>query len=785
MRVLTRKSWQDIGRRRARSLFTIATIAAAVVGLSTFAMPSLMNRAMDDRIEQDQLHDIRFFTSDIVLDASDIRELSEVDGVRNIATRTSWATRMTVGERREDVSLIGIDSFDAQVVNIVTVDKGTAPGAGGAVTDAQNRRSGRFSGSAGAEVAIQAITGEFHDVVVTGEGDTLVFSQLASEGRTVLYLPQATVNELAGTTGVNSIELSVNDSQMVEQITDAVRSKLIELDPQIVFTELPDVREAGTWPGQDDFDNFGTLFYVGAVLALISSMVLISNTMTTMVAEQVREVAVMKAIGGRRRQIIWSFLSTIMLLGLMGSIAGIVIGIPFSNLLVGFIGTQFFGVDPAWGISVPVIVASLVVGVLGSVLAAGPALRRASRISVRDGFDAARGLDQTTRLDGMLRRLPHLPYNARVGLRNVSRRRSRSLGTMLQIGLAVGVALGFLSLGVTIANVTGDTWDAMSWDVLVIQRSNVELDAEAERLTREIEGVDVVHPMLYNALEIDGAQLESWGLPPDTPMFDPDLDAGRWLQNGDDGRRVAVVGRALAATSSLNVGDTLTVGTARGTADLEVVGIDGRLMNNGTTIFLPLSTFQDLLARSDTNTLWVRSASQAEPDIDRIAGTAETELTAAGYPVRTEVHYVEREANLAGNRVLVSVLGVMGLPIVAIGMIGLVNLMTMNVIERTREIGILRCIGARARDIRRIFRTEALAIALAGWVLSVPLGWLIGRTLTLVVTELFNFGSVPFTFPLWYVPIALVATIALAGIVVVPPVRRAARLKPGDALRYE
>lgn len=267
--------------------------------------------------------------------------------------------------------------------------------------------------------------------------------------------------------------------------------------------------------------------------------------------------------------------------------------------------------------------------------------------------------------------------------------------------------------------------------------------------------------------------------------MDSDILAGRWLVAADGGQPVAVVGRALAATSGLDVGDTLTVGTARGTADLEVVGIDGLLMNNGTTIYLPLTTFEELLGRTTANTFWVRAESQDEADIDRLAAATEDQLSAAGYTVRTEIHYVEREANLAANRTLISVLAVMGVPIVAIGMIGLVNLMTMNVIERTREIGILRCIGARAKDVRRIFRTEALAVAFAGWILAIPLGWLIGRTLVWVVTEVFDFGSIAYDYPLWYLPLAFVVTIALAALVVVAPVHRAARLRPGDALRYE
>ncbi len=784
MSVLRRKSWHDIRRRRSRSFFTVATIAAAVVGLSMFAMPSLMNSAMATRVEDDQLHDIRFFISDIKLDDATLAAVARLDGVREVDTRSSYPTRIQFGDRREAAVLVGVGSFADQHVNLVTVDRGADPSPAEAVTDTQNSRSGRFDGGIGMVVSVEDNNGALHELTIAGEGDTIVFSQVASAERAVFYVPQETVNALSGAVGVDSIELTVDDALDVEMITTEVRATLLQHEPAIVFTELPDVREVGTWPGQADFDNFATLFYVGAVLALISAMVLISNTMTTMVAEQKGEVAIMKAIGGRRRQITRSFLSTVGLLGLLGAVLGVGLGIPFSNLLVGYIGQTFFGVDPDWGISIPVIVMSVIVGVGFSALAAIPALRRASRVSVREGLDSAGGLAESGAIDKGLRRIP-LPHNARVGLRNVNRRRARSAGTLLQIGLAVGVALGFLSLGVTIADVTGDVWDSMSWDVLVIKRTNVDLDDEAKNRVAAIDGVEVVHPTLYNSLEVDGAQLESWGLPTDTPLFDPDINAGRWLEPSDEGRNVAVIGRALAATSGVTAGDMLTVGTAQGTAELEVVGVDGRLMNNGTTIYLPITTFQALLGRTDTNTFWVSSVSQSEADIDRLAATAEDELAASGVPVRTEIHYVERDANLAANRMLVGVLAVMGVPIVAIGMIGLVNLMTMNVFERTREVGILRCIGARARDIRRIFRTEALVIALGGWLLAVPLGWLIGAMLSWVITELFSFGSVPYTFPLLSIPIALVATVALAALVVVAPVRRASRLKPGEALRYQ
>jgi putative ABC transport system permease protein len=271
----------------------------------------------------------------------------------------------------------------------------------------------------------------------------------------------------------------------------------------------------------------------------------------------------------------------------------------------------------------------------------------------------------------------------------------------------------------------------------------------------------------------------------DTTLYEPDIVSGRWFNSGDASAPTAVVGRALAARAGIKAGDTVSASTATGPVQLKIAGIDGRLINNATGVFFPIGEFQQILGRTDTNAFWLVSSNKDHAAIDHLAANVEDTLGAAGYPAHTEIHYVEKNANLASNRVLVGVLAVMGVPIVAIGLIGLVNMMTMNVLERTREIGILRCIGARGRDITHIFQTEALAVALLGWVLSVPAGWLIGWTLVRVVSEMFKFGSIPYSYPAWYPPVALLATLALAWLVVIAPVRRATRLRPGDALRYE
>jgi putative ABC transport system permease protein len=137
---------------------------------------------------------------------------------------------------------------------------------------------------------------------------------------------------------------------------------------------------------------------------------------------------------------------------------------------------------------------------------------------------------------------------------------------------------------------------------------------------------------------------------------------------------------------------------------------------------------------------------------------------------------------VAANASLTTMITMLGLLIVAISMVGLVNAITMAILERTREIGMLRSVGARARDVRRIFATEGIVLAVAGWLVGVPLGYLLARAIGRAAGESVGL-DIAFVFPVGYVAIALAGTVLLALLVMLAPLRRAVRFKPGEALR--
>jgi ABC-type lipoprotein release transport system permease subunit len=307
----------------------------------------------------------------------------------------------------------------------------------------------------------------------------------------------------------------------------------------------------------------------------------------------------------------------------------------------------------------------------------------------------------------------------------------------------------------------------------------------AERAIRSTPGVAEAQPALVNDVRLAGHDAVVWGVPRD-PLFRYRLSDGRWFSAGEEQarERVAVLERNLAQIAGVDVGERVTLTTAAGSAQLRIVGLAKNQQEEGTALYVPLTTVRALLGRpDDASTYWIRMTSPDHPLVDRTTSLLEDRLGALGYEVASEITYVAERDEIAANRTVTTSIAVLGFVIVAMSMVALANALTMSVIERTREVGILRCIGARARDVRRIFTTEGIVLALAGWLLGVPLGYALDRLLVWLVWEVVD-QRIPFAFPLWTVALALIGTLGLALAIVLLPIRRAVRLRPGDALRY-
>lgn len=791
---IARKSLGDLKKRKSRTVFTILTIALAVGALGMFGVVPLLDEAMSDDIQETNMWNVRANMPSTHVTADDISSIEEIDNVNNVEFKTLFMTKIYIGERRNNALFVGMEDLEKARVDRIEKEEGSFPGSMEVMTDSGNSRYDLYDGGIGDEVTVMDSNGNDVKLFITGKGRTLTYGH-ATWGTAVFFTDLETVSLLSNTTGYNSISLDLEDTSKtsMEKTTDEVKSYLEENTDFVAFTDIPQTREEGSWPGDDEFSDIASFFYVLTFMTLFCSLFLISNTMHTIITEQKKEIAQMKAVGATRLMIVRSYLTTSFIMGAVGSIIGVVLGIIITFGMVWFLATSFYGLVPSFGLHFPTIIISALTGIMITLLATMPALIGGIRTNTREGLQDS-GISSvygSSPIDKFLLRSRWLPRSSQMGFRNIARKKGRSISTILQISLAVAMFLGVVSIGYSLTTTVEQEFDYFQFDILTHGQTDGSrpLTTYMESDFESIEGVDDAEPFIESIGELEGEQIYLMGYYADPIAFDVEgtMGKGRWFTRDEQEQKepVIVLGKAMSKVTGKGRGDTITIVTATGPHQFEVIGINNGQMMNGRIGYMPMTTLQSVLKWNNTvSGFVVRTESDSHSLIDSTSTEIEDRMMASGYVVENEIWYVMMENQIRSNQNIVNLMIAVGSLIVFITTIGLMSTLTMNVLERTREIGMMRCIGSRAGHLRRVFGSEGLTMAVLGGLLGIPFGYATGTFLNWIMLEIITL-EMDLLFPMKFVLIALGMTVLLTILIVQPPLFRAARFKPGEALRYQ
>jgi len=797
MSTLNRKAWRDLTQHRARTLLAVFTLSIAIASLGFVAVPVLLNAAMNRQIADSHLYDVGIATSTLDLSPAQLRALGHLPGVAAVSPAVGYASTVTSASGPQDVEIAGTALASAPV-NTVALFTGRMPGPGEVLADAGNARATGFAVPAGGTIDVRAASGALVRLRVSGTGLNLYATPGANGSATpVFYAPTATVQALRGGRGYNYLGFQLSDDSTAAQsrVITEVRAYLTAQTGSDPITALPAVRGPGQWPGQSGFNHIMALLYIITILAFGSALFLISATMNTLIAEQASEIAILKTLGGRRRQIGGITLRTAAVLGAAGAVVGTILGIAIAYLLASYFAEKLIDVSFGFGIATGVVVVSLLLGPVLAVAASLPALRRALRRPVTQtladtgtsGYGSGR-LDRLVARSGLLAGA-RVPETARMGVRNALRQKRRSAATVAQVAVAAGLAISFLALGQSVTAVISQTIGLLHFSFSTGEATGKgarPFGSQALAVAASAPGVTGAEPVETSSVQYNGQDYVAWGLGT-RPFYDYRLSAGRWFTAADTRTAIApvVLGPAVARVTGARVGQTLTLTMAAGPTRVRVIGIDTGQLNAGDTIYFPLPVLERLDGEPGTaNSIWLATASSAHAAIDRATTATANRLAAAGYPVSTTEIYVADAQITTADTSILTIVQILGLVVVAIMLMGLVSGLSTGVIERTREVGILRCLGARGRQIRRVFSAEAMALAVVGWAFGVLVGWLLYEGLLALLRHDADV-SLPQEFAPVIPLITLAGVLVLTLIVIRGPLRRATRIQPGTALRYQ
>lgn len=257
-----------------------------------------------------------------------------------------------------------------------------------------------------------------------------------------------------------------------------------------------------------------------------------------------------------------------------------------------------------------------------------------------------------------------------------------------------------------------------------------------------------------------------------------------------------------AERQSANDGEQASFSITRNEKKLKIVGVleeepfGGMRMVSRARVFIPTATAErmNLMQYSDTQQvmraapgtrvytmLTVRTTNISHTD------QLQNEIKKLGFGTYS---FLDATKSMRKFFAVVDIfLGIFGSLALAVASLAIVNTLVMAVMERRREIGIMKALGASDGDVKRIFFSEAAAMGAAGGLLGVFLGWLIGKAINLGANVYLSRNNMPgetiWTLPLWLVVGAIAFSILVSILSGIYPAARAAKLDPVQALRYE
>ncbi len=779
-----RKAAGDLLLHKGRTLLVIVAIAVGLAGSGVI----LNAWALVEVATTEGFHASDPAAATLRLDLVDsalMARVRGVPGVRDVQARRVTSARASVGGASVSAVLFTVEDFTAIRIGRVLPKVGEWPPADGSLTIETS--SVAFSGaSLGEEVQLGIGAGSLVAARVRGIVRDVTLAPGWMEHVLYGFVTQATLERMGAPSAMNELQLVVSDHSLdqdgVRRIAYAARAAAEASGRKVFDVEVP-------VPGEHiHAAQMDSLLYTQgafALMALVLSAFLVVNLISAMLAGQTREIGVMKAIGGRWQQIAAMYLVVAAVLGA----AAVALAVPIALVA----GRQYAAVKaellnfeiaghavPAWVIAVQVMA-----GILLPVMAAAFPVWRGCRIPVSDALRDV-GISDAGSTDGLAYRVSGLSRPLLFSLRNAFRRRQRMALTLLALASGGAVFLGALNLRASVLGATGAIFDTQHYDFSVRVTEPQQADS-LEAMVRAVSGVEAAEAWTGARATIDhgdglsGNSIPVTAAPAGTQMLSPTVLEGRWLRAGDT--RSLVVNRgAQHADGTLQVGATVRLTIDAVTQPWTVVGLVES--TPGPTAYAPREA---LVARGGgVRTVVVRSAIPGEVAqldlIQRLRGA----LADHGVSVSSSIMLAESRRSTEDHLLMVvDFLGSMGWLMLLVGGLGLASTMGLAVLERTREIGVLRAIGARHSTILTMIQVEGLTVALLSWGLAIPL------SIPMSVFLAKAFSRIMLRVPVTYVPnmtgvgIWLVLAVVVSLVACAWPARRAMRVPTAAALAYD
>ena len=735
------------------------------------------------------------FYKDLVRVIEKTPGVEEVEGRRIIDVRVRKGDTLTgTRENWQNVRLVGLSNFSVGI-NLLTIIEGTQFPEKDEVLISQDMMhiTGFHPGDI---VEIELPDGSSHNLMVVG----LVTDQMTAKPDPNLanyaYITTKTLESFGLDSSFNQLYITVDDgsnSNFIANVANQVEDKVERSGREVYRT---DENLSSEHPMTDSIlAVIGILGALGGLVTILSSSLII-NTLNALMTQQLRQVGVMKLVGARSYQILGMYLSLIIVYGLIALALAVPLGALAGYGLAWFIANLMGAVLQGFRIIPIAVVTQVLIAILIPLGAGFFPVNSGAKTSVRRAISNYRPVAQTAKRNLLNLNAKWFAWISRpilLSFRNTFRKRGRLLLTIFTLTVAGAVFIAVFNVRDSMSSVMGQLMQHFMGDVTV-NFSQPYRVSKIEHTLLEIPGVKGVEGWGGAAGEIwdenDNLVTElSISAPPqDTNLLEPEFVAGRWLLP-DEERAIVVSDTIYDFYPDLKPGDKLIVKIpGQREQPWEVVGIfrfvdmlgDPMAYANfeyiANQMHLPNQT-----ASYRVITEYHDSSSQRE-----LTQRIDSHLNDRNFAVQSvqSGYLLQANATQAVNTLVIFLL-IMAVLTAFVGSIGLTGTMSINVLERTREIGVMRTIGAVDVVIMQSVIIEGLFIGLITWLLAIGLSFPISSLLLTIIGEAMMGSAMTLSFTPLGILIWLGVVIVLSVFASIMPARNAARLTINEVLAYE
>jgi putative ABC transport system permease protein len=594
---------------------------------------------------------------------------------------------------------------------------------------------------------------------------------------------------------------------------DHIRSMLADLTEKIEKNDYYVYRSFRSLTHQHPLEPtinavLGILMALGVLIVFLSSS-LIANTLSALLKQHLRHIGVMKLIGGQNQIIFRMYLILLLVFGALSLLIAIPAGGQGAYALAQFVADQM-GFTLLGYRLVPLSLAlQVAVGILVPLIAGFAPVIRGSRVTVQKALDGngtsggeetdPEGAGEGSRWErfqlnttrALADRGIRIPRQLLISLRNTFRQRGRLALTLFTLTMGGAIFISVFNVRVTLFDYVQDIGNYFLADVTMDFERPYRLN-EIKEYAYQDPRVTHVEGWTFASSEIlypDGSTAENISIlapPADSDLVFPLLVRGRWIQP-DDKRAMAISEGIYDYYPDLEMGDSIPLKFQGKEESWEIVGVFKFIGLEGVIAYTPydfISREQNLSNRSFSYRFVTVNHDREYQNM--MAEELDGFFRDQGFHVQQATPGLSSLDKAAESLdILITFLLIMALLTATVGSMGLTGTMSMNVLERTREIGIMRSIGATNREIIRMVIVEGMLIGVISFglaiVMAVPFTYLLSAIVSNAVfaTPI----AVEFTYLGYVIWLGLV--VLLSSLASVLPARNAARLTIREVLAYE